>query len=163
MQMDRQIDLCDAVKRCLVAEVVRTFGEARMKVTGTSMLPSVRCGDILIIHRCRPAELLLGQIVLCYRNQSFVAHRLVSRVGNHLITRGDSLCNYDRPFRVDEVVGQVVSILRDGKEIPVQPTLSLPSRSVAWLMRHSGLCMRQWVRWQRLTSYARARTAGLVE
>lgn len=163
MNMDRQIDLCDAVKRCLVAEVVRTFGEARLKVTGSSMLPSVWCGDILTIHRRRPAELLPGQIVLCYRNQAFVAHRLVSKIGNHLITRGDSLCYYDRPFREDEVVGQVVSILRGGKEIPVQPTLSLASRSVAWLMRHSGLCVRQSMRWKRLTAYARARTAGLLE
>ena len=35
----------------LVAEVVRSFGEVRLKVTGGSMLPAIWPGDVITVRR----------------------------------------------------------------------------------------------------------------
>jgi hypothetical protein len=39
--MDAPTDLRDAVKRNLVADLARSFGRVRLRVNGTSMLPSI--------------------------------------------------------------------------------------------------------------------------
>ena len=144
-----------AVKCGLVAEVARTFGEVRLKVTGTSMLPSMWPGDILTVRRRIVEELSPGQIVLCYRDRGFVAHRLVRKRGDVLITRGDSLSDEDRPFREDEVLGEVVSILRDGR--PIAPYQDWWLSACSWILRHSELCTRMLLRLRRLSSAFRYR------
>jgi len=137
-----------AVKLDLVTEVVRQFGEARLKVNGTSMLPSVWPGDIVTVRRRSMAEFLPGQIALCHRTPGFVVHRVVEKRGDCLVTRGDSLPYEDRPFRDDEVLGQVVSILRDGRA--VDPSLLWWHRASGWILRHSELCTRMLLRLRRL-------------
>jgi hypothetical protein len=52
--MDTAIDARDEVKRHLFVEVLRSFGEARLAVTGASMLPAVWPGDILEVRRTVP-------------------------------------------------------------------------------------------------------------
>jgi len=77
--MDAPTDLRDAVKRNLVADLARSFGRVRLRVNGTSMLPSIWPGDILTVNQCNAADLIPGRIVLCYRNQALVAHRVVGK------------------------------------------------------------------------------------
>jgi len=146
--MDGKTDLRDAVKRNLVAELARSFGQVRLKVHGTSMLPSVFPGDILTVKRCTPTELKPGQIVLCFRDEALVAHRLTGKVGNQFLTRGDSLCQYDRPYRAEEILGQVVSMDRNGRAVDPAP---------AWwhgvgcfALRRSDLLVRLLLRWNKL-------------
>ena len=131
----------------LAADVVRRFGEVQLQVTGTSMLPAVWPGDVLTVRRRCAAELLLGQIVLCYRDGRFCAHRLVGRRGDCLITRGDSMPNEDRPFRDEEVLGEVVGVLRQGRSIDPSPNWWY----CAWsrILRHSELCTRMLLRLRR--------------
>lgn len=128
----------------LAAEVVRQFGEVSLRVTGTSMLPSVWPGDILTVRRREAAEVRPGQILLCYRDRQFVAHRLVARRGDGLITRGDSLPYYDEPFREDEVLGQVVKVMRRGRAVDPSPNRWYCGAS--WILRHSELCTRMLLR-----------------
>jgi signal peptidase I len=148
-------ELQNLAKCDLVADVARQFGEVRLKVTGTSMLPSVWPGDILTVRRRSVAELLPGQIVLCYRNQGFVAHRLVGKLGDCLVTRGDSLSNEDRPFQNDEVLGEVVSILRNGRRVAPSPLWLI--RAGSWILRHSELCTRMLLRLRSLRNLSWAR------
>jgi hypothetical protein len=89
--MNSAPEVQDAAKRELAAEVIRQFGEVSLRVTGTSMLPAVWPGDVITVRRQSAAELPLGQIVLCYRNQAFSAHRLIGKGDDGLITHGDSL------------------------------------------------------------------------
>jgi hypothetical protein len=151
--MDEQTNVRDAVKRNLVVDVARSFGQVRLKVHGTSMLPSVLPGDLLTVKRRTPTELKPGQILLCFRDEALVAHRLTGKVGNQFITRGDSLCNYDRPYREEEILGQVVSIDRDGRAVDPSP---------AWwhgvgcfALRRSDLLIRLLLGWKRLRCSAR--------
>lgn len=137
----------DVVKRDLTAEVIRQFGEVRLKVTGTSMLPSLWPGDVITVRRQSAADLCLGQILLCYRNQAFVAHRLIAKQDHLFSTRGDSLPYSDPPFRDEEVLGAVVSIVRGGGSVP----LSSPwwHRLAAGVVQRSERCTRILLRLQR--------------
>lgn len=139
--------LQDVAKRDLAAEVVRQFGEVRLKVTGTSMLPSVWPGDILTVQRRRPNDIQTGEVVLCYRNQGFVAHRLVDKRGAQFITRGDSMPQPDPPFAADDILGPVTGILRKGRAVDPSPNWWYCAAS--WILRHSDLCTRILLRLKR--------------
>ena len=142
----------DAVKRELSAEVLRQFGEVSLRVTGTSMLPAVWPGDVITVRRQSAAELPLGQIVLCYRNQAFSAHRLIGRCDDGLITHGDSLAYDDPPFREVEVLGAVISIDRGGRSVGLSPAWW--HRAVSSIVQRSELCTRVLLRLRRLPRWS---------
>jgi hypothetical protein len=139
--------------RCeLAAEVVQNFGEARLQVTGASMLPTVWPGDVVFVQRRALRELQPGQILLAYRNGALIAHRIKSIAGDRLITQGDSLPHSDPPVTSSELVGQVVSILRGGRDVPLKQ--SHWRRVLSAILRRSDFCLRMTLRagrrWHRL-------------
>ena len=140
--------LRNSAKRDLTVEAIRRFGEARLNVTGTSMLPSLWPGDEITVRRQSAAELVVGQVLLCYRNQAFTAHRLLAKRDDFLVTRGDSLYYEDSPFRDAEVLGAVVSIVRGGR--PVVSSSAWWHRVVSRIVRRSELSIRILLRIHRL-------------
>jgi signal peptidase I len=98
----------------LAGEVVRTFGKVRLRVFGTSMVPSILPGDLISVQRAGLSEISSGEIVLYAREGRLFAHRVVGRVGSHddprLITRGDRLSQNDFPVSTSEFLGRVTSI-----------------------------------------------------
>ena len=159
--MDVEADLRNAVKRNLVADVARSFGQVRLQVTGCSMLPAVWPGDLVTVSRCGGDELCAGQILLCFRDGALVAHRLVRKSGDQFLTRGDSLSNFDRPFREDEILGRVVTIVRDGRQ--VDPNPAWWHGVVCFVLRRSELCIRLLLRWKRLGWTAQRVSAAQVD
>jgi hypothetical protein len=125
----------------LVAETLRISGQSRVRVMGTSMLPALRPGDILII-RARLAAPSPGDIVVFMRQGRLFAHRVV-RVGkSQLITRGDALPGRDPPLRGSEALGVVAGIIRDGAQpLPARPP-SIAQRVAALAFRHSAALYR---------------------
>src|SRR5580700_2818508 len=61
----------------LAEEVVRTFGQVRLRVFGTSMVPSILPGDLISIQRATVSEISIGEIVLYSREERLFAHRVV--------------------------------------------------------------------------------------
>jgi hypothetical protein len=104
----------------LIAQSLRAGREIRLRVTGTSMLPAVRPGDVLRVRPKTSAE--VGQIAVFERDGRLFAHRVIAQIGAHgrpqLITRGDALAVYDPPVRADEMLGEVATIIRDGRIVP---------------------------------------------
>ena len=104
----------------LAGEVVRTFGEVRLRVFGTSMVPSILPGDMISVHRADLLEISPGEIVMYLRDGRLFVHRVLARAGSHdhprLITRGDRL-TYDDPLvSSSELLGRVTSIrTHDGR------------------------------------------------
>ena len=139
----------------LVADVARAFGEVRLKVTGASMLPAIWPGDILAVERQDSAELRPGQIVLCLRAGELMAHRMIRRTGDCLVTRGDSLLHSDPPVRASEVVGQVTCILRNGRRI--SPEQTFWQRAASFILRRSDFTTRMTLRLGRLLRRLAAR------
>jgi len=138
--MDSLHDQRTAMKCALVAEALRRFGEIRLRVTGISMLPSLWPGDILLVRRCRPAELQPGHIVQYVRDGLLIAHRLDAVCGSHWLARGDRNAYGDPPIFEEQVLGRVVSVERHGH--PIDPSLNPVMRLAAWFLRRSDLLAR---------------------
>lgn len=132
----------------LAAETARKFGKLKIKVTGDSMLPAVWPGDVLTVLRQPLARFRPGDIVLAARRAAgnsrseleFVAHRVLRRQGDHLLTRGDSLSHHDPPLSEPEILGRVVSVTREGR--PIDPSLTPGRRLTAWILRRSAFSVR---------------------
>lgn len=111
----------------LASDVVRRFGGVRLRVFGTSMVPSILPGDLISVQRANVCEISIGEIVLYSRDDRLFAHRVVARAGSHddprLITRGDRLSHNDPLVSSLELLGRVTSIqCGDGRgHRPVRP------------------------------------------
>ncbi len=150
--MDVTLQAYDDAKRELTTEVIRQFGEVRLKVTGSSMLPSIWPGDVIAVRRKPSNQLHPGRILLCYRDQKFVAHRFLGQRDERFFTRGDSLSCDDSPFRDVEILGEVYSIHRNGRGVAMSTAWWHPMASR--IVRHSDLCARLLPRLRRLWGLA---------
>jgi signal peptidase len=78
------MDLGAELKIGLAAEVLRSSGELRLRVTGTSMLPAIWPGEVLLIRRDGAAQ----------------------------AGPGDRLMHDDQPVSAGELLGRVVGVPR---------------------------------------------------
>jgi len=110
----------------LAEEIVRAFGEVRLRVFGTSMAPSILPGDLILIRRASLQEISPGDVVLFLQKGRLFVHRVVDRKvaatagrpeESCLITRGDRLRHEDPPVSSSELLGRVVSIERDTRKV----------------------------------------------
>jgi len=122
----------------LAAEVLRRFGQLRLQVIGTSMLPSIWPGDVVTIRSSSLNEVIPGGLVLFSRDRRFIVHRVVKVVENGVVTRGDSVLGPDLPVTSDELLGRVVSITSAGKLRKVG-RLGVVGRLLALAVRRSTL------------------------
>ena len=135
-------ELVESAIACgLAGEVVRTFGNVRLRVFGTSMVPSILPGDLISVQRANVSEISLGEIVLYAREGRLFVHRVVGCKGwpenSHLITRGDWLRHNDPPISSSELLGRVILIERGNSQW--RPTLDLSTRErmIVSLFRNS--------------------------
>jgi len=113
----------------LAEEIIRTFGEVRLRVYGTSMAPCILPGDLVSIERASLRDISPGEIVLYFRNGRLFVHRVVERkaaatAGGSgepcLITRGDRLSYDDPPVCSAELLGRVVSVERANRKVELR-------------------------------------------
>jgi len=138
-----------AVKCELAADVLRSYGTLRLQVTGCSMFPAVRPGDVLVIHRTPVSAVAHGDIVLFARDRRLFAHRVVAShnpTGSWLLTQGDAMPSPDAPISEDEVLGRVASIVRGREYILPRQTSRTVERWVGKLVYRSGVAARVIVR-----------------
>jgi signal peptidase I len=134
-----------ATKCDLAAEVLRSSGRLRLQVTGSSMLPSVWPGDMLIIDRLDTGDVSKGEIVLFGRDRRLFVHRVVKAAANGestILTRGDAMPQPDLPVSTQSLLGKVSFIVRDGKLIEPGRNLSLTQKAVATMAGKSGIAAR---------------------
>lgn len=104
------------------------------RASGTCMYPTVRPGDILTIRSCPPSDARIGDIAVCSGPDYLFSHRVVDKGalnGNaFVLTRPDrSRYGNDGPTYDENMIGVVVAIKRNGKDVPLEPTeYSLPLR-----------------------------------
>jgi hypothetical protein len=147
-------DATHAVKCELAADVLRSSGKLRLRVTGWSMLPSIWPGDTLIIERTESLAVSEGDIVLFARNRRLFAHRVVTGAvadaltadAPAIVTRGDAMRQPDLPITDRDLLGKVVMIERNGRALEPKRNLRFPARAVASLVQHSDTAARVVVR-----------------
>jgi hypothetical protein len=150
--MDTITDTRSELKGQLFLEVLKSFGQAKLAVTGTSMLSSIWPGDILEVRRQNAAEIFPGEVVLFERDGRLFAHRVVEKVGGHertlLITRGDGLRAPEPPVSPEELLGRVTAIVRGARRI--EPRVSRWGRAASWVLSRSDLCTSLALHFRRL-------------
>jgi len=121
----------------LVADALHSWGSAKIRVTGSSMLPRVLPGDVIVVERVQTSEVACGDIALFARDNRLFAHRVVEWDERHyrVSTSGDSLAAADPPITADELLGRVTSILRGHRSVP--PAATLLHRIGSLLLKHS--------------------------
>jgi len=130
-------DSTHALKCELAAEVLRSSGRLRLRVTGWIMYPTIRPGDTLEMERTERDALSAGDIVLFNRDRRLFAHRICKTDASATVTRGDAMPRDDAAVEEKELLGRVAVITRNGKCIQPSKSLSLPQRAVAGLVRSS--------------------------
>ena len=123
----------------LAAQVLRGFGRARIRVQGTSMLPSLRPGDEIELQPASAHEIRIGDVIAYRRAGRLFVHRVIKKNSpRELVTRGDTLAQPDAPVSESEVFGLVSAVQRDGKGVNFHN--SFAQRATAALLRRSQLC-----------------------
>jgi signal peptidase I len=142
----------------LVSDVVRVSGQVQLKVTGASMVPVLWPGDLLMVRQVEPSSPTPGSILVFRQNDKLVVHRLASREGDKLVTRGDARPCFDPPVDAANVLGRVESAQRNGRTLALQP--SLGQIIVAFFLRRSEGCTSIYLR---LLSRVRRFTVSAAE
>jgi hypothetical protein len=135
-------------------DVLSQFKRLRSRTAGTSMLPSLRPGDILQIEACAAADAEVGNIVLFRSAGWLVVHRVNKCTAAGLVTQGDGLARPDAPVAASDVLGRVIGVERHGRTVSHRPSRTLPL--TRWLFGRSTLAARLFLRWHSATVRASA-------
>jgi signal peptidase len=125
----------------LVSEAVRKFGRIRLRVSGASMLPAMRPGDLLTVESASLNEISPGEIVVFARSGRLVCHRVTAIAGNAreplLATRGDRARRDDPLVSSSELLGRVTQIERGNRRVRLRTRLTAAEQVICRLLRVS--------------------------
>lgn len=108
-------DLSSGELISLFEDILNRGLSLRTQVTGVSMTPFLRGGEILTITKVRPSSLRIGDLIFFIDSRGFpVLHRIVRKEHKKDIpvfqTKGDSLLSMDDPVSAHNVLGKVTGI-----------------------------------------------------
>jgi signal peptidase I len=124
----------------LFRDILNTGSGLRVKVTGKSMSPFLRDGDVVTIQKVPHASLGRGDVIFFRNGQGFpVLHRLIKkrRASNGVITfqtKGDALVSFDEPVAGHKVLGKVIKIEKKNSAGRIINMESLHWRTVNYLI-----------------------------
>lgn len=152
------------VKLALAAELVASGRPLCLRALGTSMLPTIWPGDLLLVNHCEPDQITTGDIIRFMQAGRFVIHRVIdiyhAEGKTSWVTRGDSVTREDAPVEANQLLGRVSAICRNGRTIHPTRYLSPLAHRFGCLLEHldslPGLVLRvrrllrkRWnLRWQ---------------
>ena len=87
-------------------------------ITSGSMWPVLKVNDLILMKGITGADAQVGQIIVYKNSKGFTIHRLMSKKGNVLVTRGDANNVDDAPITQDQVIGRAVYIGKNPLRIP---------------------------------------------
>jgi signal peptidase len=137
----KSMDMRGAIGCELAAEVNRRFGILQLLVSGSSMVPAVRPGDVLHVRHSEVGDLSKGDIVVFRRAGRLIAHRAMSTPGKSgkglLVTRGDRVRRKDAPILGSELLGRVIAIERNGERTSPRSRFDRSQRAIGRLLSFS--------------------------
>ena len=119
-------------------ELLREGYLVKFRAPGDSMYPTICDGDLITVEPIKPSDVIAGDIILYRREYGVVAHRVMrilkrseqnsqgapedpqdrsSSETLQFLLRGDAAINDDDPVRSSQILGKVVSIERNGRQI----------------------------------------------
>ncbi len=101
--------------------------QIKLRVISESMLPFIRAGDWIEVETGNESPLSRGDIVVRLDADStrqpgvdWIVHRLVGKTNQGWLTKGDHLRVFDPPIPGEAILGRVIRIQRQGREINFQ-------------------------------------------
>ena len=133
------ISLKNLAQRDLLMSVVARGVPFRFRAMGMSMWPFIRGGDILTVSPLADVPIHLGDVVAIMHPGSdrLAIHRVVTHVSDGWLVRGDNNPEADGLVTRERVIGRVIRVERDGREIHF--SLGAEASVIAWLVRHNVL------------------------
>ncbi len=135
VELDEEKRISSVAVRELLEAVLERGRQFRFRAGGMSMFPFVRNGDVVTISPFQGDEPGVGDIVafLQDRSRSLALHRVVSVHDRAYVVRGDSAVCADGRIPGKDILGKVVRIERDGRD--VRFGLGSERRTIAMLSR----------------------------
>ncbi len=107
------------------------------RVDGTSMLPTLEGGDLVVIQSVPISQIHVGDIIvyngLCSAEGESVVHRVVNITAQGLITKGDNNARTDQYYGI--AISPITSQCLEGKAVFVIPYVEL----LAYYIDQNGL------------------------
>ena len=140
-------DLSSGEVISLFEDILNSGLRLRTRVTGGSMTPFLRGGEILTLKKVESSSLRTGDLIFFKDRRGFpVLHRIVRKgLKNDMLifqTKGDALLSMDDPVLGDDVLAKVSGIekiVKSGKTIHID-TESRLQRSINYFLAVRGLC-----------------------
>ena len=86
------------------------LGYSVASVEGQSMEPTLRSGDLLLFRRDSNPE--VGDIIVYEKSPGIlIVHRIVSEIGDEIVTKGDNNRAPDPVFEKEKIVGKVILVI----------------------------------------------------
>jgi signal peptidase I len=127
--------------RNLAKEALHKSGRVRMLVSGASMVPTLRPGDLITVESARAGEIRPGEMVVFALSGRLVVHRVIAKTGDPreplLATRGDRARRDDPVVSSVELFGRVTQIERGNRRVRPRNRLTPAERLVCRLLRVS--------------------------
>jgi signal peptidase I len=113
----------------LAIQVLRRDGHLRIKARGSSMMPFIRDGDVVVVTTTESTEVGVGDVI-CYERPPgrLFLHRIIGRDGDGFVAKGDALAFTELVERA-HVLGKVITVERHGRG------RRLDSRTARWRNR----------------------------
>ena len=125
MNNSRQPQPSSKILKAMLEVWDETQQQNQFPISGESMRPWFRPGDQAMIQH-GATNLRRGDVVVFHRQNHLTIHRIVyitpQAEGTMLVTKGDNLTYFDAPIRSDQLLGRVIAIQRDGREINIDTT-----------------------------------------
>ena len=101
--------------------LLRRGHRVRFRAPGWSMHPTIKDGETIMVEPVAPSAVKTGDIILYQFDSGVVVHRVVRVEKNNgtplFILRGDALGSHDEPVAVEQVLGKVVFVERNGRSM----------------------------------------------
>ncbi len=89
------------------------FGIRPYLVSGVSMRPTLKAGDVVIIEAVAPREIEVGDVILYQGSKVHILHRVIEihpKSGElEFITQGDGLNTIDEPISETQIEGKMIA------------------------------------------------------
>ncbi|MBN1629021.1 MAG: GNAT family N-acetyltransferase [Thermoleophilia bacterium] len=111
----------------------------RTRVLGFSMLPLIADEDVVTIDPLGEVAPRVGEVVAFVSPESgrLTVHRVVGRTGDGWLLRGDNCRESDGVVAADGILGRIVRVERDGRDVGFGEGLC--ATGLAWLSKHGAL------------------------
>jgi signal peptidase len=120
-------------------ELLRQGCRVRFRPGGQSMHPTIKDGEAILVEPANPAQIKRGDIILYRFERGVIAHRVKNIPSSDtFITRGDSSFTDDQPVPLNDVLGRVVAVERNGRAV------ALVGQAARW--RRIGRILSGWLK-----------------